>query len=67
MNNCHECARATDLGDKFACRWNPKKALEAFPFYPVFHVKVTRMTVSKDKVPSRDCPGFKHRSKGESP
>lgn len=57
--NCFTCARATDQGDAFACRWTPGTLLQTVPFYPVVRVSITRSAVSKDKIPNRDCPGYK--------
>jgi hypothetical protein len=65
VKNCHSCDRATDQGGAFKCRFDPRKLLAEFPFYPAFLVKVIRTPVSKDKIPEKDCPAFKPRKQAE--
>lgn len=59
MKNCASCSRAKDQGQAIKCGFNPKALLAQFPFFPVFHVKARAVSVSKDKIPGRDCPAWK--------
>ena len=60
MNNCFTCALAKEKADTITCGFKPTtKQLAGFPFYPVCLVKVLKVTVSRDKVPDRDCPTWK--------
>lgn len=59
MKNCHTCALARDHGQTIKCAFKPIKLLAQFPFFPVFHVKVRALAVSKEKIPAKDCPTWK--------
>ncbi len=60
MKNCFTCSLAQEKDDKFRCGFKPtEKQLCGFPFYPVFLVKISKMQISKDKIPDRDCPTWK--------
>ncbi len=68
MKNCFTCALSKEKGEFVKCDFQPsKKQLAEFPFYPVFHIQISRVAVKKANVPDRDCPTWKARKNPPTP